>query len=130
MLNLYRRHLKTCQHRAKGQNYTKCSCPIWCDGELDGKRFRRSVGLRDWSRAVKRAEKWEAKPEQAKTPASLPEVIVSYLADCGARNLKESTIRSYTKTLDHLEKFCRSKGIGRAEHLDLSALTDFAQAGK
>src|SRR3974390_3132757 len=31
--------------------YTKCSCPIWCDGELNGERYRRSVGLRDWNRA-------------------------------------------------------------------------------
>jgi hypothetical protein len=36
MLNLYRRHLQTCPHRAKGQSYTKCSCPIWADGQLDG----------------------------------------------------------------------------------------------
>ena len=55
-LSLYRRHNPSCPHSGKDQNYTKCSCPIWCDGELDGKRFRKSVGLRDWARAVKRRE--------------------------------------------------------------------------
>ena len=43
MLNLYRRHVRKCPHRAKGQAYTKCSCPIWCDGELNGKRYRKSL---------------------------------------------------------------------------------------
>ena len=36
MLNLYRRDLLNRPQRDKGQNYTKCSCPIWCDGELNG----------------------------------------------------------------------------------------------
>ena len=58
-LNLYGRHVRKFPHRTKGQNYTKCSCPIWCDGELNGERYRRSVGLRDWNRAVKRIERWE-----------------------------------------------------------------------
>ena len=65
MLDLYRRHTPKCPHRAKGQGWTKCSCPIWCDGTLNGKRVRRSVGLRDWARAVKRIERWEAAPPGA-----------------------------------------------------------------
>jgi hypothetical protein len=63
MLNLYRRHAKNCKHYDDGQNFTKCSCPIWCDGNLNGKRFRKSVGLRDWARTVKRIEKWQGKPQ-------------------------------------------------------------------
>ena len=40
MLNLWRRHLKSCPHRRKGRSHTKCSCPVWCDGEVDGTRYR------------------------------------------------------------------------------------------
>jgi hypothetical protein len=29
------------------QDDTKCSCPIWCDGELNGKRHRQSLKTRD-----------------------------------------------------------------------------------
>jgi hypothetical protein len=54
MLNLYRRHLKDCAHRAKGAAYTKCNCPVWCDGELNGKRIRESLKLRDWHRAIRK----------------------------------------------------------------------------
>src|SRR5215472_15317729 len=54
MLTLYRRHLRKWPHRAKGGNYVKCSCPIWADGELDGKRYRKSLGTRDWQRALRK----------------------------------------------------------------------------
>lgn len=59
----------------------KCSCPIWCDGELNGRRFRKSVGLRDWSRAVKRVERWEEKPGETIAIPSLQDCIKSYLSD-------------------------------------------------
>jgi site-specific recombinase XerD len=128
MLSIYRRHLPKCPHRAKGQNYTKCSCPIWCDGELDGKRYRRSVGLRDWGRAVKRIEKWEAKPEHAGNASTLGDSIDSYLGDCRARNLKGSTITSYEKTLEHLKAFCQGRGAVQVDQIDLALLTDFRAA--
>src|SRR6478672_5142695 len=94
-LSLYRRHLKICPHRGKGQNYTKCSCPIWCDGEVNGERYRRSVGLRDWARAVKRIEQWETKPQHAGSTSTVGQAVESYIGDCRARNLKHSTVTSY-----------------------------------
>jgi hypothetical protein len=59
VLNLYRRHLKDCAHRAKGAAYTKCKCPVWFDGELNGKRYRHSLGANDWVRAGRRLAKLE-----------------------------------------------------------------------
>jgi integrase/recombinase XerD len=128
-LNLYRRHLHKCPHREKGQNYTKCSCPIWCDGELHGKRTRESLETRDWARAIKRLEKLETGPEGTRILVSVAEGIASYLGDCRARNLAGSTIESYTKTLEHLSGFCVSKGIRRMDGIDLGVLTDF-RAGR
>ena len=53
-LELYRRHTETCPDRHKGRNWLKCSgkrpCPLYCDGTIDGKRVRRSLG-RDVGRA-------------------------------------------------------------------------------
>jgi len=59
VLNLYRRHLSKCPHRVKGREYMKCSCPIWCDGVLNGKRCLRSLKTRDWQRALRLAERLE-----------------------------------------------------------------------
>lgn len=56
MLNLYRRHLPTCSHHDAGRGYTKCSCPIWADGQIEGKRYLRSLKTRDWQRALRLAE--------------------------------------------------------------------------
>jgi len=97
---------------------------------LNGNRCRKSVGLRDWARAVKRVEKWEAKPEQAGATTGLHECIESYLGDCRARNLRASTIQSYEKTLEHLENFCRVRGAIHADQIDLALLTDFRASRK
>src|ERR1700757_1661455 len=111
MLNLYRRHSEDCPHRENGIGWTKCHCPIWCYGEINGRTLRKSLKLRDWSRAAKRLESWETKPERAVTPPSLDKAVGAYLDDCRARRLAESTVESYEKTLDHLKAFFPDRRI-------------------
>lgn len=122
MLELYRRHSETCKYRDKGQGFTKCSCPIWCYGELAGKPIRKSMKLRDWSRAARRADQWEKEPAKARAILKLSGAIKSYLGDCAARNLAPSTISSYQKTLEHLMGFRGDLGM---DEIDLSFLSDF-----
>lgn len=43
MLKPWRRHFPDCDYVELGREYVKCSCPIWVDGMLDGKRVRRSL---------------------------------------------------------------------------------------
>src|SRR5258708_16649781 len=99
MLNLYRRHVDGCAHRSKGQNYTKCSCPIWCDGELNGKRYRHSLGTRDWGRAGRRLAKLEE--PGAKQPKPIPEAIEAFHASVGDHAL--STRTKYRRVLRYLD---------------------------
>lgn len=129
MLNLYRRHGTFCKNATKGQNYTNCNCPIWCYGVIDGREVRKSVGLRDWGRAVRRVERWEEKPNESEVAASLgvPNCIAIYLADCTARKLAPSTLVSYKKTLSHFERFCAGRGINSVHGLDLDAMTGFRE---
>lgn len=141
MLSMYRRHLGKCPHQhlqgealheAQKRTKKKCSCPIWCDGELNSKRYRRSLKTRDWARAARRVEKLEARPEGT-TAAPMPALaaaIDSYLADCRARNLTDSTVRSYSKTLEHLTAFCATRGIALVQDIDLETLTDFRSGRK
>lgn len=125
-LSVYRRHGKRCRFYSKGQNFTACICPIWAYGYLNGRRVRVSVGLRDWSRAVRRVEKWEEKPEDISAPsASVPACIRAYITDCEARHLAPATIRSYRKVLDHLATFCANRGIVDIAAVDLETLTDY-----
>src|ERR1017187_6536464 len=95
MLNLYRRHLQKCPHRAKGAGYTKCSCPVWCDGELNGERYRHSLGTRNWGRAGFRLAKLEA--PGARQPKPIPEAIEAFHTSVG--NLAVATRTKYQRVL-------------------------------
>lgn len=92
---------------------------------MNGKRIRKSVELRDWIRAIKRIEKWQETPQESIRLPTMRESIESYLGDCLPRNLKASTVGSYEKTFEHLEAFCRSRGVIHVDQIDLSLLTDF-----
>jgi len=90
MLNLYRRHSEKCKHHDDGQGYTKCRCPIWCDGELNGKRLRKSVGLRDWARAVKRTEKVARETADCRRRAKSNLAVKCFLAFITGRRVASS----------------------------------------
>lgn len=96
----YRRHLRTCEHQHRGQNFTLCACPIWGDGTLGGKRWRRSLKTSDWEQALRciRTLTLTAPSDQPKSKA-LQQIAAEYLAECSARNVRESTIKSYRRTL-------------------------------
>lgn len=126
-INLYRRHSPDCPHFGRGQNYTKCSCPIWCYGRLNDTEIRRSVKTRDWARAVKRVEAWERAPRAAKPVTTLAGAIEAYIADCRVRSLAESTIESYAKTTEHLLQFSGSK---LTDEIDMDLLSAFRESRK
>lgn len=100
-MTAYRRHLKRCAFRKKGQNYTLCDCPVWCYGRVGvGAPIRRSLGTQNWNEAIRRLmaiEVGEFTPESQ--GCSVTEAAASYLADCEARNVRASTVTSYRRTL-------------------------------
>jgi hypothetical protein len=51
MLTIYRRHLKTCEHKSEGRKYRRCRCPLWVDGFLGTVEIRKSLEMRDWEKA-------------------------------------------------------------------------------
>ena len=121
MLSLWRRHLKKCSHRKKGRAAVKCSCPIWCDGELQGKRVRQSLDLRDWQRAIKRIATME-NPE-ARPPKSVAQAIEAFLEHC--RELAPSTLRKYSNIMRQLGDFCRRSSIRTMDELTVDALDHY-----
>ena len=113
VLTPYRRHTLACPHAGKGQQFTLCDCPIWCDGSLNGARYRRSLGTSNWDRALRRIQILEAggelAPEASRGP-DLQRAVAAFLEDCGNRNLKDSTVASYRRSFEHLVK---ALGAGR-----------------
>lgn len=118
MLNLWRRHTPNCKHRKKGRNHVGCNCPIWVDGTLHGKRFRRSAGGRDWQRALRKVATWES--PAGKTLKALPEAIESFLIH--TQDLAYGTRRNYRNVLRLMGSFCRSEAFTHTAELTVEAL--------
>src|ERR1017187_2578513 len=119
MLNPYRRHLKTCRERAKKKkngkwdatkgkgSFAQCSCPIWCDGDLNGKRYKHSLNTRDWGRAGLRLAKLEA--PGARQPKPIAEAIAAFHTSVG--DLALSTRTKYKRVLRYLGAVAASRGL-------------------
>ncbi len=144
MLNLFRRHLPKCPHRGKGRAHIKCSCPIWCDGLLDGRRCLRSLKTRDWQRAIRLAERFE-RPNAERTdlvPCAQPgcpirvergrcethqkRIDEAIEAFHGANAyLGHGTKRNYRRTLEHLRVHSLRLGVANIDDISVDMLDSF-----
>lgn len=129
MLTLYRRHLKSCEHRSEGREYRRCKCPVWVDGFLGGEELRESLKTRNWQKANEMAQEWEArgrreevKPEESLTILQARDI---YLADARARGLVPATMEKYTLLFRRLQEFAESHGLRYVAELDLDVLREF-----
>ncbi len=98
-LSLYRRHTTACSGKlnlkSDPQNFTKCSCPVYCYRFENGVETRRSMKTRDWGRA----EKLVAVPDHVIAPAlkTFADARDLFLADCVSRHLETRTIDNYRR---------------------------------
>ncbi|HUJ93602.1 MAG TPA: tyrosine-type recombinase/integrase [Candidatus Bathyarchaeia archaeon] len=130
MLSLWRRHESKCPHKAKGRVWTKCSCPVWCDGEHSGRRVRQSLETRDWARAgrklsdledrLNKEARGETEPERKRKNVS--DAISIFLGQC---EIEPSTMRKYRRVLNLLSAFSQSCGITFIDECDLNALDEY-----
>jgi hypothetical protein len=119
MLTLWRRHTAECVHRDKGRTYLKCSCPVWADGYVNGKRtLRQSLKTRDLARARKKAIALESPDARIYKPVS--EAVDAFLAHCESEGLQGSTMRKYRNSLKQLEQFCEEFRIDTVAETDLT----------
>lgn len=121
MLDLYRRHLKSCPHQAKGRAWKRCSCPVWCDGTLNSGEIRRSVKARDWDEAEERIREWEnagapKKPEEVNP--TIQGLKAAYEADMTARGLVESGARRYKQLLSEMVEYATKRDLALLRHWD------------
>jgi hypothetical protein len=54
LLKAFRRHKRGCAHKDEGREYRRCQCPIWIDGTVAGKEFRKSLSETNWEKAQNR----------------------------------------------------------------------------
>ena len=130
MLTIYRRHLKTCDHRNEGRAYRRCKCPIWVDGFLGGQEIRASLKLRDWEKASTQVLEWtkrEARdePKEESEPITIARACEEFLKDAQARELREATLYKYRLLFRQLQAFADSEGLRYLKELDLERLRKF-----
>src|SRR5215469_16492518 len=105
MLTIYRRHLKTCDHRCEGRDNRRCKCPVWVDGFLGGRDIRESLKTRDWQKASDQVHEWESRgsveePKKENEPLTITAAWESFVKDAESRGLQPDSIRKYR----HLER--------------------------
>lgn len=132
MLTLYRRHKPTCSHFSEGRRYHHCKCAIWADGILGGRELRRSMRTRDWTKANRDTQKWEAaeRVKEQGAPVSLADAWESFLADLEARKLSCETIRKYKLLESRMAAFAADKGLSLLADFDVDTLSRFRSTWK
>ena len=128
MLTIYRRHRRSCKHRAKGRKHRHCQCPIWVDGFLSGKEVRESLKLRDWQKASERVREWEIEDrriQKQQTRLAIATAHQKFMADAEARRLNQATLYKYRLLFRHLDKFAESSKLDFLDQLDLDTLGTF-----
>jgi integrase/recombinase XerD len=131
MLTLYRRHKPTCPEFAKGRgSHNRCKCAIWADGVLGKEETRRSMKTRDWTKANKTVQQWEAQEKIVESAAvTLADAWKSLLADLQTR-VGSETVRKYKTLKSQMTKWADARGLSMLKDFDLDALSQFRQSWK
>jgi site-specific recombinase XerD len=107
VLTRWRNHTAKCPHRDKGRAYEKCSCPVWVDGTLNGRRYRKSLGTKDWARADKKRGELEDPTAPRLKPIS--EAVAAF--EQHILSLESSTQRKYKNVLRKFQEYCAAAGL-------------------
>ena len=90
MLTLFRYHSLTCAHKSEGRDWNRCRCRIWYDWSIDGRRIRKPIGTRDWSRAQQIARELEAVGRvESKVAPLIKSACDEFVTDARVRGLRE-----------------------------------------
>src|SRR2546430_17041685 len=128
MLPLYRRHLKTSDHRNDGRDYRRCQCPVWVDGFLGKRELRQSLKIKNWTKANEIIQGWEANGEietETAGPVTLEHACSEFLRDARARELREPTLYKYRLLFRRLQEFAAQQGFRYVSELTLENVRAF-----
>src|SRR5713226_4888401 len=98
VLNLYRRHVRKCPNDSRDN--LRCQCPIWMDWTSGSTRLQKSLGIRDWQAAQRRARDMEADGIDAYLSGDSAALTVQKATDDfeadAKNNIQTSTLKQYT----------------------------------
>jgi site-specific recombinase XerD len=121
MLRTYRRHLASCKQKAKGRQAKNCSCPIWVDGTLNGRRILKSLDTANLEIAADRVLELEA--NDGEESVSVDKAVDAFLK----ANAQLVSIHTYKQVLLPFKKFCFAKSISKIRAVTLADLYQFRE---
>jgi integrase/recombinase XerD len=132
----FRRHKRGCSHRAEGRNYRRCGCPLWVDGTVAGKEYRKSLNETNWERGQERIQEL-VKVLGSPAPSfaagaygrvALADATDKFIADArDGRELAESTIKKYQLLFRELRDFAGRRGVLFLDEIHLADLGAFRE---
>jgi integrase/recombinase XerD len=127
MLKVYRRHNPArCDH--KERTWRRCSCPLWADGTLAGKRYHKALGLRNWDAAQKKVQTLEAEGKERPQQKTIFDATESYIRDAEARGLRPPSIYKYKLLFKQLNAFATLEGLRYLTECDVDTLRRFRES--
>ena len=132
-LTEYRRHTPRCGRDAS--DLKNCKCPLWAQGRIHGKPFRRSLATRSLQQARKKIQTLLDERPGAKRDEPAPDApaISAAIADhltFVERNLrrKKSTLISYQGTFKAFAAFCAERRFRSVDEMNLSLFEQYQAA--
>ncbi len=127
MLTIYRRHVKKCP--ADSRDNLRCQCPIWMDWTQGPTRLQRSLSVRDWQAAQRRARDMEADGIEAYVSGDQNALTVQKATDDfeadQKNNLQASTLKQYKILLARLNAYCKEHGYVFLKQLGVVQVREF-----
>jgi site-specific recombinase XerD len=127
MLNIYRRHVRRCPNDSRDS--LRCQCPIWMDWTQGSTRLQKSLGIRDWQAAQRRARDMEADGIDAYLTGDQSALTIQKATDdfqADAKNIiQASTLKQYRILLARLNAYCKQHGYVFLKQLGVVQVREF-----
>jgi len=118
MLQIYKRHIKSCPQTAR--HYRRCECPYWVEGSTEGVYRRESLQTKSYERATELVREMEAGKNGKRV--LVKDATASFLDDAKVRGLQPTSLYKYQLLFRRLEAFAEGEGLRYITEVDIEAL--------
>lgn len=120
-LYLVRLHSDDCPHRRKGQSFLNCKCNIGVDGELKGKRYRKSLSTRSLDKAYRKLAQLERPDYQE--PKSIQDAVEAFKSS--KEDVGHGTKRNQRRALNNFLRIAKTAGISKLDDVEIETVDLF-----
>lgn len=120
-LYLVRLHSDDCPQRKKGQSFLNCKCSLGVDGELKGKRYRKSLATRSLDKAYRKLAQLERPDYQE--PKSIQEAVEAFKSS--KEDVGHGTKRNQRRALDNFLRIAKTAGISKLDDVEIETIDLF-----